>query len=412
MGILQVLRSKNYRLFFAGQTFSNLGNMMKQVALGWLVYRTTDSAFLLGLVSFSREISAFIFSMFAGVIADRYNKHRLLILCQLLVTLNAFALAYFTLSEQVTIPVLIILQIFFGFINSLEMPSRQSFVNDLVEDKANLGNAIALNSSLFNTARIVGPAIAGILIPFFGEGYCFLLYAVMSLFVVITFQFIDYQSPSKPKTQLNFKSEIMEGVIYAYRTKNILFTLLFVAGITLFGLAYIVILPVFAADIFDSGPMVFGYMNSAIGVGSLLGAGYIVARNMVSGLDMIIFSGALIFGFGLAIFSLSEVLWISLIALMATGFGRVMIFAGSNTFIQIIVPEKKRGRVLSLYIMLFMGALALGSFLIGILSELTNASTTLFGSSICVIVLAIIFGKNLPAFRKRTYRILKQNGTI
>ena len=150
-----------------------MGNMMKQVALGWLVYRTTDSAFLLGLVSFSREISAFIFSMFAGVIADRYNKKRLLILSQLLISINAFALAYFTLSGLISIPVLLVIQIFFGLISSLEMPSRQSFVNDLVEDKTNLGSAIALNSSLFNTARILGPAIAGILIPFIGEGYCF-----------------------------------------------------------------------------------------------------------------------------------------------------------------------------------------------------------------------------------------------
>ena len=412
MAILEVLKSKNYRLFFTGQTFSNLGNMMKQVALGWLVYRTTDSAFLLGLVSFSREISAFIFSMFAGVIADRYNKKRLLILSQLLISINAFALAYFTLSGLISIPVLLVIQIFFGLISSLEMPSRQSFVNDLVEDKTNLGSAIALNSSLFNTARILGPAIAGILIPFIGEGYCFLIYAVMSLSVVIVFQFINYQFHLKPPTKLNFQSEIMEGVLYAYRTKNIFFTLLFVAGITLFGVAYIVILPVFAADIFVSGPAVFGYMTSAIGAGSLLGAAYIVALNTVAGLDKIIFTGALIFGFGLAIFSVSEVLWVSLMALMATGFGRVMIFAGSNTFIQIIAPENKRGRVLSLYIMLFMGALALGSFLIGVFSELTSASETLLVCSLCVILLALFFGKNLPAFRRRSYRILKQNGTI
>jgi len=234
----------------------------------------------------------------------------------------------------------------------------------------------------------------------------------MSLSVVIAFQFIDYQFHFKQPTKLNFQNEIMEGVVYAYLTKNIFFTLLFVAGITLFGVAYIVILPVFAADIFDSGPAVFGYMTSAIGAGSLLGAAYIVALNTVAGLDKIIFTGALIFGFGLAIFSVSEVLWVSLMALMATGFGRVMIFAGSNTFIQIITPENKRGRILSLYIMLFMGALALGSFLIGIFSELTSASETLFVCSICVILLALFFGKNLPAFRRRSYRILKQNGTI
>ncbi|NHE57336.1 MFS transporter [Cyclobacterium sp. GBPx2] len=308
MLIFKSLSSANYRFFFTGQAFSNLGNMMKQVAVGWLVYRLTGSALLLGLVSFSREISAFLLSTVAGVLADRYNKHRLLMVCQSIIAINAIILAILTISNTINFQTLLILEIVFGLVSGMEMPSRHAFVNDLVENKTYLTNAIALNSSLFNTARIVGPALAGILIPIIGEGYCFLLYAGASVAVVVIFTFIRYQPSGKKNPRKKFGKEFQEGAAFAIKTKHIRFLILFVAGVTLIGVSYMVILPVVAAEVFLGDAVIFGYMTSAVGIGSLLGAFFVGARNNVVGLDKLILLGTVIFGLGLAVFSFSTIL--------------------------------------------------------------------------------------------------------
>ena len=412
MSIFRALSSRNYRLFFTGQAFSNVGNMMKQVAVGWLVYRLTDSALLLGVLAFSREISIFLFSMVAGVVADRYNKHRLLMLCQTLISLNALVLAYLTLSGAITVPLLIFLEILFGLVSGMEMPSRQSFVNDLVKNKSYLTNAIALNSSLFNTARIVGPAIAGVLIPLIGEGYCFLIYAIASFSVVIVFSFIRYKESKSKTSRIGFGNEFMEGARYSFGTKHTRFLLLFIAGITFLGVSYMVVLPVFAADVFDGGSEVFGYMTSAVGVGSLIGAFLVGARNKVLGLDKLILLGTLLFGVGLAIFSLSSILWISLVALLISGFGRVIIFTSTNTILQTISPDNKRGRVLSLYIMLFMGSLSVGSIVIGVFTDWIGGPSTLFIGSLGLLIMALYYSRNLEMLRKRIYKIMRQTGLV
>ncbi|WP_439482558.1 MFS transporter [Cyclobacterium plantarum] len=409
MLIFKSLSSANYRFFFTGQAFSNLGNMMKQVAVGWLVYRLTGSALLLGLVSFSREISAFLLSTVAGVLADRYNKHRLLMVCQSIIAINAIILAILTISNTINFQTLLILEIVFGLVSGMEMPSRHAFVNDLVENKTYLTNAIALNSSLFNTARIVGPALAGILIPIIGEGYCFLLYAGASVAVVVIFTFIRYQPSGKKNPRKKFGKEFQEGAAFAIKTKHIRFLILFVAGVTLIGVSYMVILPVVAAEVFLGDAVIFGYMTSAVGIGSLLGAFFVGARNNVVGLDKLILLGTVIFGLGLAVFSFSTILWISLLALVTTGLGRVIIFTGSNTLLQTIAPEEKRGRVLSFYIMLFMGALSLGSFLIGMLTDWIGAPFTLLIGSMGVLLMGGYYARSLPLLRKRTYRAIKKS---
>ncbi|WP_154857411.1 MFS transporter [Cyclobacterium xiamenense] len=412
MMIFKSLSSKNYRFFFAGQAFSNLGNMMKQVAVGWLVYRITGSALLLGLVSFSREISAFLFSTVAGVLADRYNKHRLLMVCQSIIAVNAAVLAFLTLADQINFELLLGLEILFGLVSGLEMPSRHAFVNDLVEDKNYLTNAIALNSSLFNTARILGPALAGVLIPLIGEGYCFLMYALASFSVVAFFSGIDYRPNPKKLPAKRFTKEFAEGAAYAISTRHIRFIILFVAGLTLVGVSYMVVLPVFAADVFDGGAVIFGYMTSAVGVGSLIGAVFVSTKKNALGLDKLILLGTLLFALGLAVFSFSTLLWVSLLALVTTGLGRVIVFTGSNTLLQTISPEEKRGRVLSFYIMLFMGSLSLGSFLIGWISDTIGAPLTVFCGSIGVLLLAGYYAKSLPLLRKRTYRAIKKSALL
>jgi MFS family permease len=412
MLIFKSLSSRNYRLFFTGQAFSNLGNMMQQVAIGWLVYRITGSALLLGVVSFSREIAVFTFSTIAGVLADRYNKHKLLMVCQSLIAFLAIVLAFLTLTDTISITLLIILQLLFGLVSGLEMPSRHSFVNDLVTDKSYLTNAIALNSSLLNTARVVGPALAGLLIPIISEGYIFLLYAVASTVVVGIFLRIRYTPPIKRPSERNFKEEFLDGAEYALKTKHIRFLLLFVAAITLFGISYTVILPIMATEVLLGDSVVFGYMTSAIGIGSLIGSVLIGSKSHLLGLDKWILAGSITFGLGLLVFSFSSILLVSLGALVTTGLGRVFIFTGTNTLLQTLAPEEKRGRVLSFYIMLFMGALALGSFGIGFITDLIGAPLTLFGSAVGVLVLSLYYSKNLLLLRKRTYRAMKQTGIM
>ncbi|WP_373492680.1 MFS transporter [Aquiflexum sp.] len=408
MVIFSAFRYKNYRLYFWGQAFSNLGTMIKQVAIGWLVFRLTDSALLLGLVTFSREISAFLISSIAGVVADRYNKHKLLIISHSLLAANSFLLAALTLGDQITVGWMIGIQILFGCISGIEMPSRQSLVNDLVEDKTYLTNAIALNSSLFNTARIAGPSIAGILIPFVGEGVCFLLYGIMSLMVVVCFRLIQYEGYVRKTYKLNFKVEFMDGFNYAYQSPPIKLILVFVAFITMLGVSYIVILPVFAGRVFNAGAEVFGYLTSAIGLGSVLGALLVGNKSNLEGLDKYILFGGIIFGVGVMAFAVSDVLWFSLLTLVMSGFGRVMIFTGSNTLLQTIAPDDKRGRVLSLYIMLFMGALSIGSFLIGLLTEWFGAPNVLMGGGFGVLVCTLIYAFKMDVFREVNIRFQQE----
>ncbi|NJO02422.1 MAG: MFS transporter, partial [Bacteroidia bacterium] len=268
-----------------GQGLANVGVLIKQVALGWLVYRLTDSAILLGLVMFCREIAAFVTSPFAGVIADRLNKYQLLIVANLLLLANASLLGFLVINGYINLLWLVFIQIIFGCIGGAEIPTRQAFINDLVENKENLTNAIAFNSTLFNTARIVGPAIAGMLIPIIGEGFCFLLYAVLLAFILIIFGFIRYRADKKTMPEKNFRREMQEGIHYAYQSESIRTLLLLFASVTFFGISYEMLLPVFAEEIFQAGSQGYGYMTSAIGVGSVLGAIFIANRKDLFGLE-------------------------------------------------------------------------------------------------------------------------------
>ena len=296
MSVFTALQYRNYRLYLAGQGLANIGSLMKQMAVGWLAYRLSDSVFLLGMVSFAGEISTFLLGSVAGVIADRIDKRRLLVLTHNGIALNAIVLGYLTMSGTITFWMMIIIQLIFGCLSGLEMPARQAFVNDLIEDKSHLTNAIALNSTLFNTARIIGPSVAGLLIPLIGEGLCFLTYGIMSLVIVVVFVLIRYRPEAKTPTQLNFRREFMEGAQYAYAFEPIRILMVFVAAITLLGLSYAVVLPVFANEVFHAGAEVFGYLNSASGIGSVVGALYLGSKKNALGLEKVMCIGAVVMG--------------------------------------------------------------------------------------------------------------------
>jgi MFS family permease len=410
--IFRGLYHRNYRLFFSGQGISLIGTWMQQIAMGWLVYRLTNSAFLLGVVGFSSQICSFIFSPFAGVISDRWNRHRILVATQSLSMLQAFILATLTLAGVVAVHHLIILSFFLGFVNAFDMPTRQAFVVELVERREDLGNAIALNSFLFNGARLVGPSIAGILISILGEGMCFLFNGLSFLAVIIALLAMK-MPPNKGKSERTHVLQgLKEGFIYAFGFPPIRSILFFLGWISLVGMANTTLMPVFAKDILHGGPHTYGFLMAAIGVGAIIGAIFLASRRSVLGLGRIIVIASGIFGIGLISFSLSSVLWLSLFLLLLTGFGMMLHMASSNTILQTMVDDDKRGRVMSLYTMAFMGMAPFGSLGGGSLAGRIGAPYTLIIGGTSCILGSFLFAKKLPLIREMVRPIYIRKGIL
>jgi MFS family permease len=397
--VLRSLRHRNYRLFFGGQGISLVGTWMQQIALGWLVYRLTDSAFLLGLVSFAGQIPTFILASFAGVLADRYNRHKIIIITQTLAMIQAALLAILTLTNTIQIWHIISLSIFVGIVNAFDMPTRQSFVIDLVDDKSDLPNAIALNSSMFNTARLVGPTIAGILISVIGEGLCFLLNAISYIAVIIALMMMHIVPKIETIKKEKVLKELKEGLKYAYYFKPIRVLLMFLGLVSLTGIPYTVLMPIFARDILKGNANTLGFLFGSVGVGALVGAIYLASRKSVLGLGRWIAIASAIFAVGLILFSLSENLIISLVLMLFTGFGMMVHMASTNTLLQTLVENDKRGRIMSLYVMAFMGTAPLGSLIAGTLASKFGAPYTILSGGIICLLGVIFYIRYLPKLR-------------
>ena len=397
--IFRALYSRNYRLFFGGQGISLIGTWMQQIAMSWLVYRLTNSAFLLGLIGFSSQIASLFFSPFAGVLSDRWNRHHILVVTQLLAMIQAFILASLTLTGVIAVPHLIILSIFLGLVNAFDMPTRQAFVVEMVEKKKDLGNAIALNSFLFNGARLVGPSVAGILISILGEGMCFLLNGFSFLAVIIALLAMKITPNQKDSQKPRVWPELKEGFIYAFSFPPIRSILFFIGWISFVGMANTTLMPVFARDILHGDSKTYGFLMAAIGVGAIIGAIFLASRKNVLGLGRIIVIASGIFGIGLIFFSLSHILWLSFFLLLLAGFGMMVHMASSNTILQTIVDDDKRGRVMSLYAMAFMGMAPLGSLVGGSLAGWIGAPLTLILVGISCMVGSFLFRKILPSLR-------------
>lgn len=403
---------RNYRLFFGGQGLSLIGTWMQQIAMSWLVYRLTNSAFLLGFIGFTGQIPTFIFSSFAGVFADRLDRRKLLLATQTLAMIQAFLLAFLTLTGTIAVWHLIVLSIFLGFINAFDMPTRQSFVVDIVENKADLGNAIALNSFMFNGARLVGPSIAGLLIGIVGEGLCFLLNAIS--FLAIIFALLAMNIPKiRRKTQsVPVLQELKEGYRYAFGFAPIRYIILLLGLISLMGMPYLVLMPIFARDILHGGPHTLGFLMGASGIGALAGAIYLASRKTVLGLGRLIVIASSTFGVGLIAFSFSRYIQLSLCMMLLIGFGMIVQMASSNTILQTIVDEDKRGRIMSFYAMAFMGMAPFGSLLAGSLASRIGAPNTLIISGAACIIGSLLFFTKLPLIRKIVRPIYLQMGII
>ncbi|HSJ15106.1 MAG TPA: MFS transporter [Longimicrobiales bacterium] len=408
---LRALRHRNFRLFTFGQSVSLVGTWMQQVAVGWLVYRLTNSPFLLGLVGFVSQGPGFLLAPFAGVLADRYDKHRIVIATQVLMMVQAFVLAGLVLSGRVTIGWIVVLMALLGAASGFDIPARQSFLIEMVGEREDLPNAIALNSSIFNAARLVGPAMAGLAIALVGEGWVILLNGVS--YIAVLASLLLMRVPRRPRGSHGAVfGHMAEGFRYAFGFPPIRSILLMVATVSLLAVPYTVLLPVIARETLGGGPETLGFLMSAIGLGALGGALFLATRSTVRGLGRVIVLAALLFGAGLVGVALSRTLWLSLALLLLAGFGMMTQMASSNTVLQTIVEDDKRGRVMSLYTMAFVGTAPIGSLLAGIAaSRLGTPLTIALGGSACLAA-AAVFGRHLPVLRAQVRPIYERLGIL
>ncbi len=382
------------------------------MATGWLIYRITNSAFLLGLVSFSGQIPILVLGPIAGVWVDRWDRHRVLVVTQVLSMLQSFALALLALTGAITVLDVILLNLFQGVVNAFDMPARQAFVIEMVEYREDLGNAIALNSSLVNGARLVGPSVAGLVIASVGEGYCFLLDGFSYMAVIASLLAMSVAPQLSERVHEAVLSELRDGWNYVRGFRPIWSILLLLALVSLVGMPYTTLMPIFAGSILHGGPHTLGFLMAASGVGALIGAISLAARKSVLGLGHVIPITAGGFGGALIIFAASRQLWLSLLLLAVTGFSFMQEMAASNTILQTIVEDKKRGRVMSFYSMAFQGMAPFGSLIAGASASRIGAPYTLMiGGGVCILG-AVLFSSQLPKLRQLVHPIYVRIGII
>lgn len=399
--LFRALQHRNYRLFFYGQTLSLVGTWMQQIAMSWLVYRLTGSATLLGVVVFSSQIPNLVIAPVAGVVADRSNKHHVLMWTQSLSMLQAVILSILVIGQVVQVWHLIALSLCIGVINSFDIPARQSFLIDMIERRDDLGNAIALNSSMMNASRLVGPSVAGILIASFGEWICFVVNALSYLAVIVALLAMNV-SHIKPKAKGgSIRQELREGLAYAYQFTPIRSILMLIALVSLMGYPYAVLLPVFAKTVLHGGANTYGFLMAAAGLGALTIAIILATRKSIAGLSTVIPIAVALFGTAIIAFSLSRSVAMSIFFLFLAGLGMMGHIASSNTILQALVDDDKRGRVMSLFAMALMGISPLGSLLAGSIADRIGVRYTLLTGGIACLIGALIFASRLDVIRQQ-----------
>ena len=409
---LRALRSRNYRLFFAGQSVSLIGTWMTRLALSWIVYQLTDSAFILGLTSFLGQIPAFFVAPIAGVWLDRWNRHRVLVITQVLAMIQSLALAALALTGWINLWWIIGLALFQGFINAFDMPARQAFVVEMLEDRADLGNASALNSSMVNGTRLVGPAVAGIVIAATGAGFCFLIDGISYIAVICSLLAMKV-APARPRpVQKSALQELGEGWKYMVQSPAIRSILLLLALVSAVGMPYTVLMPVVAVDILHGGAHTLGFLVGMSGVGALASAIGLALRRTVLGLGRRIAITAAVFGGGLVLLGLSTSLTISLLLMGVVGFGMMQQMAASNTILQTIAADDKRGRVMSFYTLAILGMNPIGSLLAGSVAARAGVPATMIGAGAICIAGAVWFYYKLPEIRRVIRPIYQELGIL
>ncbi len=408
----RALRHRNFQLFFFGQTISVIGNWMTRLATTWLVYRMTHSALLLGVVSFAGQIVSFALGPFAGVWVERLNRRKLLVATQAAAAVQSLALAALTLAHLITLWEIIALTALQGLINAFDMPGRQSFLVQLVDDRNDLSNAIAINSSMANGARLIGPAIAGLVIAAFGEGWCFLIDGVSYFAVIASLLSMRITRPDSYRNRASMLEQMREGWNYVRTFRPIRTILLLFSLISLMGYSYSVLMPIFAGQVLHGGATTLGWLTGASGVGALASALSLAARRSVVGLTRMLQISAAMLGGALILFGLSHLFWLSLVLMVFVGFGLMQTAAASNTIIQSLVPDDKRARAMSYYTMAFFGAAPFGSLLAGTLAHHIGAPrTVIFTGAFCVAG-SVWFTFNLSKVNSVMHPIYREMGLM
>jgi len=410
--LLRSLRHRNYRLYLTGQLVSVCGTWMQQVALSWLVYRLTKSATLLGVVGFASQIPIFALGAIGGVISDRYSCHRVAVWTQCAALVQAALLATLTLMGWIQPLHIVLLGAALGVVYAFDMPARQALVHELV-DAEDLANAVALNSSMINAARIVGPALAGLVVAKFGEGVCFVINAG-SYVATITALFMMRlaERPQRQTAPLSIGRSLIEGCRYTLATTPIRDLLILLGVVGIMGMPYMTLMPVFASQVHRSGADTLGLMFGAVGLGALIGALFLAQRKNIIGLGRVIVIATCGFGLGLILFTVAGLFWLSLLLLMGVGCGWMVLIAASNTALQTLADNTMRGRVMSLFSMMLVGMAPFGSLLAGWVADQVGASLVVaFGGGFCAVA-GIVFARQLPRLRAAAKPILAARGIV
>jgi MFS family permease len=405
---LRALKHRNFQLFFSGQLISLIGTWMQTVAQSWLVYRLTGSALLLGSVGFASQFPVFLAAPIGGTVADRSNRRRIVVITQAASMVLALILAGLTLTHLVHVWHIFVLAALLGLVNAFDIPGRQAFLVDMV-GKEDLMNAIALNSSMFNGARIIGPAVAGILVARIGEGWCFFANGISYIAVIAGLLLMKIHCPPRSKTDSPLE-DIKEGFRFVSRTKPIRALLLLLGLVSLVGMPYAVLMPVFADRILHGGAQGLGILMGCTGIGALMGAFTLALREGVKGLGRLVAWMCGAFGVSLFLFSFSRNFWLSALLLLPVGFSMMLQMASSNTLIQSMVPDALRGRVMALYSMMFMGMAPFGAFFGGALADKLGAPVTVAIGGVASLLGAIVFAKTLPSFRVEARALILAQG--
>ena len=408
----RAMRHRNFQLFFLGQSISVIGTWMTRLATTWLVYHLTHSALLLGVVTFAGQIISFLLGPFAGVWVERFERRKLLIWTQVAAGIQSFALAALTLAHIITLWQIVALIALQGVINAFDMPARQSFLVQMVEDRNDLSNAIALNSSMANGARLIGPAIAGIIVAAFGEGACFVVDGISYFAVIASLLLMRIKPLNQVRNKANMLAQMREGWDYVSTFRPIRTILLLFALLSLLGYSWSVILPVFAAQVLHGGATTLGWLMAASGVGALISALSLAVRKSVVGLTRMLQVASATLGVALILFGLSHTFWLSLVLIALVGFGMLQAASVSNTIIQSLVPEDKRVRTMSYYTMAFFGASPFGSLFAGMLADRIGAPHTVIITGSLCLVASVWFSFELPKIRAVMRPIYQQMGLI
>lgn len=410
--LTRALKHRNYRLFFGGQTVSLVGTWITRIATSWLVYRLTHSVFLLGVVGFFGQIPTLLLAPFAGVLVDRWNRHRILLVTQVLSMLQSAALAVLTFAGIITVADILALQVVQGIINAFDTPARQAFVVEMVADRADLPNAIALNSSMVNASRIIGPSVGGLIIAAVGEGWCFTVDAISYVAVIASLLAMQLEAVPPRTSVTRILEELRTGFSYVGRFPPVRDSLLLIALVATMGMPYTVLMPAIAANVLHGGAHTLGYLMTSSGVGALAGAFYLASRRSVLGLGRVMVAATGAFGAGLVAFSFSRVLWLSLLLLPVVGGGMMVEMASTNTILQTIVDDEMRGRVMSYYAMAFLGTAPLGSLFAGFLADHIGPMNTITLGGVACLVAAGIFATRLPILRAHVRPIYIERGIL